>query len=91
MIAVCLLTFVCGAAYECGCVFWVHYSERSRRIPAVGWSMFNCMVTMIGTEAFLTHWQVKIAFMAGFGTGTYFAIGLKGSEWFKRLTGSPSY
>ncbi len=43
-----LLTFACGAAYECGCVFWVHYSEANKAGRAVAWSCFNALVTVIG-------------------------------------------
>ena len=39
--------------------------------------MFNAIVTIAGTEAFLTGWVPRVAFVLGFGTGTYFAIRLK--------------
>ena len=74
-LAIC--AFLSGALYEMGCVFWVHYSEAGRARPAVGWSMFNAIVTIAGTEAFLTGWVPRVAFVLGFGTGTYFAIRLK--------------
>ena len=79
--AIFILTFVCGAAYECGCVFWVHHSEKGNVKPAVLWSCFNASVTVIGVESFLKSPIFVLAYVMGFGTGTYFAIRLK-----KRLT-----
>lgn len=72
-----LLTFACGAAYECGCVFWVHYAERDRRLPAVAWSCFNAAVTVIGVESFLKGLPMAVAYVMGFGTGTYLAMLIK--------------
>lgn len=72
-----LLTFVSAAAYECGCVFWVHYAELGRRLPAVGWSCFNALVTVIGVEGFLKSRFLAAVFVVGFGCGTFFAMTLK--------------
>lgn len=72
-----LLTFACGAAYECGCVFWVYYSEKRRAGPAVAWSCFNALVTVIGIESFLKSWLFALAYVIGFGVGTYLAIRIK--------------
>ena len=83
-VLVALLTFACGAAYELGCVFWVHYSERERTLPAVGWSMFNAVVTIVGIESFLKSWIFAIAYIFGFGFGTAVAIRIK-----RRLQASP--
>ena len=76
-VALFVLTFVCGAAYECGCVFWVHYSEQGRARPAVVWSCFNALVTVVGIETFLRSWLFVVAYVLGFGTGTYLAIRIK--------------
>ncbi len=72
-----VLTFACGAAYECGCVFWVHHSERGHRLPAVWWSCFNAAVTAIGVEAFLTGVAPAIAYVIGFGVGTFITMHIK--------------
>lgn len=71
------LTFACGAAYECGCVFWVAHSEAGRASPAVGWSMFNALVTAIGVEQFLKGPAFVVAYVLGYGAGTYVAIKIK--------------
>lgn len=71
------LTFISGALYEFGCTFWVHYAESNRIFLAVIWSMFNAIVTIIGTEGFLINWKHKVLFILGFGTGTGFAIMMK--------------
>lgn len=80
-----MLTLACGAAFELGCVFWVHYSERGRVLPAAGWSMFNALVTVIGIEGFLKHWANALAYILGFGIGTAIAIKIK-----KRLADAPT-
>ena len=71
------LTFFCGAAYECGCVFWVHYSELNRTVPAVGWSCFNALVTVIGLGEALHRPLYIAAYVIGYGAGTYGAIRIK--------------
>jgi len=72
-----LLTFFCGAAYECGCVFWVHYSEQGRVGPAVGWSCFNALVTVIGLGEALHRPAFIAVYVVGFGAGTWLAIAIK--------------
>lgn len=79
-----LLTFFCGAAYELGCVFWVHYSEKNRPGLAVLWSCFNALVTVIGLGEALHNSLFIGAYVAGFGTGTWFAIKIK-SQWMSKL------
>lgn len=72
-----VLTFACGAAYECGCVFWVHYSEAERPMIASCWSVFNALVTCIGLGEAL-HKPIFVAvYSLGFGAGTYAAVELK--------------
>lgn len=77
MLALLALAFASGAAYECGCVFWVHYSESGRAGRAVLWSMFNAIVTVVGVEQFLKGWPFVAAYVLGFGAGTYAAIRIK--------------
>jgi hypothetical protein len=69
-----LLTFACGAAYEAGCVLWVHHSERGNVGKAVGWSCFNALVTVIGIEHALKGPAMVAAYVAGFGAGTAAAM-----------------
>lgn len=76
-IALVLLTFACGAVYELACVFWVHYSEKGRARAAVGFSMLAALVTVVGVEQFLKSHAFAVAYIAGFGTGTYLAIRIK--------------
>lgn len=79
-----LLTFACGAAYECGCVFWVAHAEAGRASKAVTWSMFNALVTCIGVEQFLKGPYFVGAYVLGYGFGTYVAIKIK-SRWKPKL------
>lgn len=71
------LTFFCGAAYECGCVFWVHYSETEAIKKAVLWSMFNALVTAIGIEHFLKGPEFIAVYVLGYGFGTFLGIKIK--------------
>jgi len=77
MIWLLLLTFICGAAYECGCVFWVHYSEKGNSKLSAVWSMFNALVTCIGLGEALHQPLFIIVYMLGFGAGTYLAVSIK--------------
>ena len=77
MIWILIAAYLSGLFYEAGCVFWIHFSEAGKQWPAVGWSMFNAIVTITGVEAFLTGWPYKLAYVLGFGSGTYVAIRLK--------------
>lgn len=79
-----LLTFACGAAFECGCVFWVHYSELNRVWPAVAWSCFNAFVTVIGLGEALHRPLFITAYVLGFGFGTWCAIKIK-QRWLSNL------
>lgn len=77
MIWLLILTFVCGAAYECGCVFWVHHSEKGNSGRAAMWSMFNALVTCIGLGEALHQSLFIIVYVLGFGVGTYLAVRFK--------------
>jgi hypothetical protein len=72
-----VLTFLCGAAYEWGCVFWVQHSEAGRAGRAALWSMFVALVTAVGVEQFLKGYAHVAAYVLGYGAGTYVAISLK--------------
>lgn len=72
-----LVTFLCGAGYEFSCVFWVYYSEKYQAIKAVIWSMTVALITVIGVEQFLKGFPFVIAYVLGYGAGTYFAIKIK--------------
>ena len=77
MIWTLIITFVCGAAYECGCVFWVHHSEKGNGFRAAAWSMFNALVTCVGLGAALHQPLFILVYVLGFGAGTYLAIKYK--------------
>lgn len=83
MIPLLLLTFFCGAAYECGCVFWVHYSEKNEIWKAVVWSCFNALVTVIGLGEALNKPLFIAAYVVGFGVGTWLAIKIK-ARWMSK-------
>ena len=72
--AMLALTFACGAAYESGCVFWVHYSEAHRAGMAAFWSCFNALVTVVGLGEALHRPKFIAVYVAGYGCGTYLAI-----------------
>jgi uncharacterized protein YebE (UPF0316 family) len=76
-ISTLLLTFACGAAYELGCVFWVHYSETNRAGLAVFWSCFNALVTVVGLGEALHRPAFIAVYVSGYGFGTYVAIKMK--------------
>ena len=73
------LTFVCGAAYELACVFWVRTSERKQAWPATGWSAFAALVTCIGLGEALHDPIMIAAYVAGFASGTHVAIRIQGA------------
>lgn len=77
MIWLIILTFLCGASYECGCVFWVHHSEKGHSLRATLWSMFNALVTCVGLGEALHNPLFIAAYVLGFGMGTYLAVKIK--------------
>ena len=77
MIWLLLLTFFCGAAYECACVFWVHHSEKGDSVYAALWSMFAALVTCIGLGEALHNPLFILLYTLGFGVGTYLAVYIK--------------
>ena len=72
-----VLTFFCGAIYECACVFWVHYSEKNKAEFAALWSCVAALVTVIGLGEALHRPTFIAAYVAGFGTGTWIAVKIK--------------
>ena len=77
MIWALLLTFACGAAYECCCVFWVAHAETNKAGNAVVWSMLAALVTCIGVEQFLRGPYFVATYVLGYGFGTWAAIKVK--------------
>ena len=71
------ITFVCGVAYEFGCVFWVAHSESRRAYKAAIWSMFVALVTCVGVEHFLKGPYFIVAYVLGYGFGTFVGIKFK--------------
>lgn len=71
------LTFVCGALYECGCVFWVHYAEEDRAIAAAIASCFGAFVTCIGLGEALHRPSFIAAYVLGYGVGTWLGVHIK--------------
>ena len=65
------LTFFCGTAYELACVFWVHHCEAGHIWPAVGWSCFAALVTVVGLGEAIHRPLFIAAYVLGFGTGTW--------------------
>lgn len=77
LLAAIVLTLSCAAAYELGCTFWVYYCEKNMAGPAVLFSMFNAVVTIVGVESFLRSLALKVTYVLGFGLGTWLALRLK--------------
>ncbi len=82
-VALFALTLCCGAVYECACVFWVHYSEGNRAWRAVAFSMLAALVTVIGIEQSIRRAAFVLAYVLGYGVGTYLAISIK-ARWLRR-------
>jgi uncharacterized protein YebE (UPF0316 family) len=72
-----LITFSCGTLYELGCVFWTHFSEANKIVPASLWSVFNAAITCLGLGSALHDLKMVIAYSLGFGAGTTIGIVIK--------------
>lgn len=72
-----LLVFLAGAAYEACCAYWVHYSERDAAEEAALCSMGACLVTVFGIEESIHWWPSVVAFVFGYGAGTWAVIKVK--------------
>jgi uncharacterized protein YebE (UPF0316 family) len=85
-IAIFCVTFICGAMYECCCVFWVHFSEKNKAWLAVIFSVMAAIVTLTGIESVVSAEQLarriffSAAYALGYGAGTYVSIKLK-AKW----------
>jgi uncharacterized protein YebE (UPF0316 family) len=79
-----IITFSCGTAYELGCVFWTHYSEANKIVPASLWSIFNALITCIGLGSALKNPLMVIAYALGFGAGTALGLGIKIKQGWKK-------
>ena len=76
------VTFLCGAIYECACVFWVHYSEKNNALLSALCSCLVALVTAIGLGEALHRPLFIAAYTLGFGIGTWVAIKVK-ARWLK--------
>lgn len=72
-----LIALISGALFEFGCVYWVHYSERSQAFKASIWSMIVATTTVVGIGESIKDKRVAIAYIIGYGIGTYLAITFK--------------
>jgi len=73
-IAPFFLTFVSGFLIECSCVFWVHYSERRQPAKTAFFSMIVGTAQVLGIgESIRDPWS-GIAFVVGYGAGTYLTV-----------------
>lgn len=87
-VGVVCLAFACGGAYEFGCARWVAHAEAKRPWPAVRWSIFNALVTVVGIESFLKGIPYVVAYVLGYATGTYVAVRFAGRS---KPSGTESY
>jgi len=78
MISECAIALFGGAAYEAGCVGWVHYAERGRPMFAALFSMFCAAAQVAGIAESIRSIPAAAAFVVGYGAGTYGAVALKG-------------
>ena len=77
MILSALFAFASGAAYEAGCVAWVHYSERQKPLPTAGFSMLCALAEVVGIGESIHDWRIAPFFVLGYGVGTFCAVELK--------------
>lgn len=70
----CLLVFLSGALIECACVFWVHFSERGRAGATALCSMSIALAEVFGIGESIRHGLVTVAYVLGYGLGTYGAV-----------------
>lgn len=69
-----LVTFASGAAYEYGCVFWVHCAEAGKPAKAAVWSMLLATVTLVGVGESLRDLRYAPLYVLGYGAGTFAAV-----------------
>lgn len=72
-----VLTFLSGFTIECACVYWVHFSERSRPFATAICSMAIGAAQVFGIGESVRDWRFGPAFVLGYGSGTASAVWLK--------------
>jgi len=76
-LAQCSIAFVAGAAYEAGCVFWVHNAERGR--PWTTGVLAACIgaVELTGLLQAIHGLAPAASLVVGYGVGTGVAVAVK--------------
>lgn len=73
----CLIAFAGGAAYEAGCVGWVHFAERGRPVTTALFSMLCATAQVAGIGESVHSLGAAPFFVLGYGVGTYAAVRFK--------------
>jgi hypothetical protein len=73
----CFVAFVGGAAYEAGCVGWVHFAERGRPMITALFSMLCATAQVAGIGESVQTLYAAPFFVVGYGAGTYAAVRFK--------------
>lgn len=73
-LAAAAIAFASGFAIETACVYWVHFSERGRALPTALCSVVIGTAQVAGIGESIRDWRVGVAFVAGYGLGTYTAV-----------------
>ncbi len=68
------VAFASGFVIETACVYWVHFSERSRALPTALCSMTVAAAQVLGLGESIHSWRVGIFFVLGYGVGTFTAV-----------------
>ena len=80
MIGSTLLALASGFAIETACVYWVHFSERNKALPTALCSMLIGAAQVCGIGESIRDWRVGIAFVLGYGIGTFTAVQRKAAH-----------
>lgn len=73
----CVIAFVSGAVSEALCVFWISASQRGDAILAAILSMLYALAIERGVGEAIHTLPGEVAFILGFGFGTFVAVYLK--------------
>lgn len=73
-VAAAALALASGFAIETACVYWVHFSDRNRAGATALCSMAVGTAQICGIGESIKDWRVGVAFVAGYGIGTYTAV-----------------
>lgn len=77
VILLAVATFLSGALYESGCVFWVHFSEKGRPVATAVCSMLVAVAQVFGIGESVRDVRLAPFFVAGYGFGTWSAVAWK--------------